>query len=789
MGRKRGLMFESAGKRICIAVVLFCIFFGTDLCLSRTLDSFLDGPLARVDEIVFAVRSFGHDGHWYANFGYWASVSGRRMYGKGGGGLRKINIRTGRVTTILDPGDGSVRDPYMHYDGGKLVFSYRKSGSIYFHLYEINIDGTGLRQLTDGEFDDIEPAYLPDGGIVFGSSRCNRWVQCWHVQVAVLYRCDGDGSNIRILSSNVEQDNTPWPLPDGRVLYTRWEYVDRSRVKYHHLWTFNPDGTGQTIYYGNLHPGTVMIDAKPIPGTDKVVCGFSPGHGQKEHAGRITIVSPKNGPDEKGSVQYVTKPGNFRDPYPLSADCFLAAQNNRLFVMDARGQMALLHELPGEENGYWIHEPRPVGPRRRERVIPSRVTMNSPTGKVILAAVYQGRNMEGVKRGAIKKLLVMETLAKPINHSGTRAPTSMGGTFTLPRILGTVPVESDGSAYFELPALRSLFFIALDENDMSVKRMQSFMMVMPGETTSCVGCHEHRTRPPANTGVGSVAAVKRAADRIEPIADAPQVFDFPRDIQPILDRNCLKCHDYDKRSGGAILAGDRSRIYSHAYVTLMSRPGLVSHGRDSAGNTAPRKIGSSASRLMSKIDGSHHKVRVSQLERKLVRLWIESGAPYAGTYAALGTGMVGAPIENEVWRRRCVSCHKKPNAVQTELFFNLTRPAKSLVLLSPLSKEAGGYGLCAEDNSAVFADTTDADYRKLLGIVEQTKRQLDAIKRFDMPDFRPAVHYVREMKKYGILPADLPEDADIDVYATDRAYWRSLWHDPQMDTEKVTFSF
>jgi len=141
--------------------------------------------------------------------------------------------------------------------------------------------------------------------------------------------------------------------------------------------------------------------------------------------------------------------------------------------------------------------------------------------------------------------------------------------------------------------------------------------------------------------------------------------------------------------------------------------------------------------------------------------------------------MVAAPIENDVWRRRCVGCHKKPNAVQSELFYNLTRPAKSLVLLSPLSKTAGGYGLCAKDNHAVFADTTDTDYRKMLGIVEQTKRRLDAMKRFDMPDFRPDASYVREMKKYGILPADLPQDADIDVYATDRAYWRSLWYRPQ----------
>jgi len=766
------------GKRR-VALVLLWIFGGAGFCSAITLDDFLDGPLANVEGIVFSVRSVGNDGHWYANFGYWASDSNRMMYGKGGGGLFRLNIRSGEITSILDVGSGSARDPYVHYDGKKLLFSYRKADSIYYHLYEIDIDGTDLRQITDGDFDDIEGAYLPDGGIIFCSSRCNRWVNCWHTQVAVLYRCDADGSNIQALSSNVEQDNTPWPLADGRVIYTRWEYVDRSRVRYHHLWTANPDGTGQMVYYGNMHPRTVMIDAKPIPGTDKIVCGFSPGHGKKEHQGRVTVVSPKKGPDDKESAQSVTKLDNYRDPYPISDDCFLVAQDNRLFITNAKGEMALLHQLDSDRKVTWIHEPRPIASQRREPVVPPRVAMGGSTGRLILADVNRGRNIAGVKRGEIKKLLVLETLPKPINHSGTMEPTSFGGTFTLPRILGTVPVEQDGSAYIELPALRSVFFVALDEHDMSVKRMQSFTMVMPGETTSCVGCHEQRLCPPANPGSGSVAAMSRGPSRIEAITDAPDVFDFPRDIQPILDRHCIKCHDYDKRRGGAILTGDYSGIYSHAYVTLMSRPGLVSHGKDADGNIAPRKIGSSASRLMKKIDGSHHDVRLSEIDRKFVRLWIESGAPYAGTYAALGTGMVAPPIENEVWKRRCVSCHKKPNAVQAELFYNLSRPAKSLVLLSPLAKEAGGYDQCrAKDANAVFADTEDDDYKKLLKIVENSKEHLDKIKRFDMKDFRPAPHYVREMKKYGVLAENLPEDAKIDVYATDRKYWRSLWYKP-----------
>lgn len=161
-----------------------------------------------------------------------------------------------------------------------------------------------MRQLTDGDYDDIEPVYLPDGGIMFVSSRCKRWVNCWLTQVAVLHRCDADGTNIRQISSNNEHENTPWPLPDGRILYQRWEYVDRSQVHYHHLWTTNPDGSGQMTYYGNMEPGILMIDAKPIPGTGKALSLFSPGHGSREHAGKPTIIDPKAGPDALGFRPY-----------------------------------------------------------------------------------------------------------------------------------------------------------------------------------------------------------------------------------------------------------------------------------------------------------------------------------------------------------------------------------------------------------------------------------------------------------------------------------------------------
>ncbi|NQU24556.1 MAG: PD40 domain-containing protein, partial [Candidatus Nealsonbacteria bacterium] len=496
------------------------------------LQKFLDGPMAKVDEIIFAVRVPGRD-HWYVTFGNYANhmdTPAQKLgfkkedgvywgYGEGGR-LCRLNLRTGKLQVILEDARGGVRDPQMHYDGKKILFAYRKGGTHPFHLYEINIDGTGLQQLTDGPDDDIEPTYCPDGSIVFCSSRCRRYVNCWHTRVASLYRCDGDGQNVRMLSSNNDHDNTPCILPDGRVLYMRWEYVDRSQVHFHHLWTTNPDGTGLMTYFGNLHGGIAMLDAQPIPGTKKIVSSFSPGHGRPEHLGFVSIVDPTNGPDDRAFSRNVSKDANWKDPYPLSEECFLVAHRRGLFVMNGQGETELIYALPEADSRLQCHEPRPLTPRPRERIIPERTDLATPTGRLILEDIYEGRSMEGVERGAIKKLLVLKQLPKPVNFSGGMEPLTIGGSFTLAGIVGTVPVESDGSAYMDLPALQSLFFVALDENDVSVKRMHSFVVMQPGETTSCVGCHEQRERTPHEIHT-DLMALRRRPSPVEPIADVP----------------------------------------------------------------------------------------------------------------------------------------------------------------------------------------------------------------------------------------------------------------------------
>ena len=537
-----------------------------------------------------------------------------------------------------------------------------------------------------------------------------------------------------------------------------------------------------------MHGGTVMLDAKPIPDTDKIVSIFSPGHGRKEHAGQIAVVDAAAGPDDRSMVRYVA-PGRetYRDPYPLSEDLFLVAENNRLLLIDRGGRTREIHRT--DEPSMMLHEPRPIRSRPREPVIPLRSRQEAPTGRLILSDVTRGRSMEGVEQGEIKKLLVLETLSKPVNFSGTMEPISLGGTFTLPRILGTVPVEPDGSAYMEVPALRPLFFVALDENGMSVKRMQSFTSVMPNETSSCVGCHEHRTNSPHATL--NLMALDRPASRIKPIAGVPDVFDFPRDIQPILDAHCVKCHNYEERPAADVpLVSDRGPWYSHGYAALMSQ-GHIAHGSDADGNRPPRTVGSSASRLMQLIDDGHENVELSDLERKKVRLWIDSGAPYPGTYASLGTGMVSVRISQQILKRRCTGCHdsltKRGQMLlqlkyHEQLRYNLSRPAKSPVLLAPLSQQAGGWGLCKRDAGgqtaqSVFTTVEDPDYRAMLASIQAATAELDRIKRFDMPGFKPNEHYVREMKRYGILSDDFDAAVDsIDVYQIDQAYWRSLWH-------------
>jgi hypothetical protein len=779
----------------------------------------LAGPMKDVEEIVFANRASYSDGHWYANIGYYCNDHNKKAFagdGKGAGGrLSKYNIKSRKVTVLVDAGKGCIRDPVVHYDARKILFSWRKEGIDVYHLYEINVDGSNVRQLTNDEYDDFEATYLPDGGIAFVSTRCKRWVNCWKTQVGILYRCDPDGKNITQISANNEHDNTPSVLSDGRLLFTRWEYVDRSQIGYHHLWTMNPDGSGQMVYYGNQEHYPLYIDARAIPNSSKIVGIESPGHGRRNHYGHIIVLTDEFGPDSPKGKKIV-KSGNFIDPYPLSEDCFIVAQQKRILLMNGKGESQLIHASDRD-----CHEPHPIITRERERIVMPRSNLAKATGQLILTDVYNGRNMTGVKRGDIKKLLILESLPQPASFSGGPDLISWLGTFSLERVLGTVPVEEDGSASFELPANRALFFVALDEDDMSVKRMQSFVSVAPGEVTSCVGCHENRVKAPSSPRTGALMAMKRPPSKIKPFTGFPDVLDFNRDIQPVLNRNCVKCHNFKDYKGSLSLEYALGPVWSHAYYALHARL-QVADGRNGYGNQPPRSIGSSASRLMKMIDGTHpsaaghKKVKLTEKDWRTIWLWIESGAPYAGSYAALRNddemargGYGGLVFRNhgKVIGRRCARCHgvgelpripfhapkwpdkrgiTRPVArherlviendplarYSSHIIVNMTNPEASPLLLAPLAKNAGGWGRCGE----VFESREDPDYKLILKGIGEGKAGADEIARFSTPAWKPNWQYVREMKRYGILPPsfDIAKD-DLDPFETEQKYWESLW--------------
>ncbi|NQT15975.1 MAG: hypothetical protein HQ582_24685 [Planctomycetes bacterium] len=463
-----------------------------------------------------------------------------------------------------------------------------------------------------------------------------------------------------------------------------------------------------------------------------------------------------------------------------------------------------------------VHDPRVIRPRVREPVLPTRADLRKTTGQLVLTDIYRGRNMAGVEPGTIKKLLVLEDLPKPGSKHGL--PGYHGGYITLRRVLGTVPVEADGSASFEVPALRAVYFVVLDENGVAVKRMQNFTTVMPGEIQGCVGCHEPRTGNPDSRIDGDLMALRRPPSQITPFVGVPDVFDYPRDIQPIWDSHCVACHNSEKPEGRVVLTSDNNEWFTQSYAALLAYDQVSqcsSWGED--GNHPPYGFGTGASPLIQKVDGSHYDVDLTQQEYDKVRLWIETGAAFTGTYAvfnhpenAVATPLVvskpelGNPVAPIV-ERRCLTCHgsvanlgrrskqqrddqwsngKPPTLLNYPLYcwnlYNLSSPEKSMILRASLAKEAGGYEWCrAEDGqpAASFRDTKDPDYQAILQAIRTAKVRQEQYGRPDIHGFRPGDYYIRWMKRFGILPEDFDLATDrIDPYETDQAYWRSLWH-------------
>lgn len=600
-----------------------------------------------------------------------------------GGAMRVFDVDTREVRTLIELKEGVVRDPEVSYDGKKIVFSMRKSPQDSYHIYEINADGSGLRQLTCATgVSDIDPVYLPGGEIIFTSTRQPKYCMCNRHIMGNLYRMNADGSNITQIGVSTLFEGHSSLLDDGRILYDRWEYVDRNFGDAQGLWTVNPDGTKHAIYYGNntASPGGVL-DARQIPGTDLVVCIFSSCHDRPW--GAMAIIDRRKGVDGREAVvqiwpkETINLVGNgnldsfkwidrfFEDPFPVTPDFFLVSRTiwhkpggwnitdskQGIYLVGRDGTEELLFE--GQLS---LYDPHILAPHKAPRALPVMRNFRDETGRFYVENVYEGTHMAGVKPGAVKWLRVVESPEKRTwtiqgwGGEGEQAPAVNWHSFENKQILGEVPVEADGSASFIVPAGKHVYFQLLDKDKKMIQSMRSGVSLMPGEINGCVGCHEDRLSIPAPMGKRPLALKKKPVELQKWMGKEPFKFSFMEQVQPVLDRHCVKCHDFDPGNRNKlVLAGDMNPYFNAAYVNLYVSKAVKLVGGGPAAIQPAYSWGSHASRLTQIIDGRHKGVRLSPKEKEILYTWMDLNGVYYPVYeSAFDNTMAGrCPLTND----------------------------------------------------------------------------------------------------------------------------------------------
>lgn len=584
-----------------------------------------------VDQLVFIRRYTLNANHVYTEYvnSTWTP----------GGGLCILDLRTGEVRELArELGDGVFNRFDISFDASKIVFDFKKGPNDGYRIYEIGIDGSGLRQLTfeqedEAELvsrygggyhhgtDDLHPCYLPDGGIVFATTRCQYGVLCDVSDTFTtknLYRMNADGSNMTTLSNSPLSEATPVMLEDGRILYHRWEYVDKAAGNVKALWAMNPDGTTSAEIYGNTisFPET-MIYARPIPGAEGKIVMLGASHCCPNNAmGAVIVINTSDELRSAATMRFVTNDIHalahngfhfrdengewkidmtgrggrlFKDPYPISEELFIASRKPKGPAWDAPKAYDLVL-LDGDGNERPLYRDESIScwhayPLRR-RVRPAQLALSRDeelAGKglalCVVADIYKG--MECVERGTIKYLRILEEVPRPwaarkawfADDNDGMAHSAIGDDLLGVKVqYGVVPVEADGSACFYVPAMRNIYFQALDENCLAVQTERTYVHYMPGETRGCIGCHETPNYAPKGPGARTVQAMKHspAFPSAQPGEKAARkLFDYDRQIQPVWDRHCLQCHSSDKAEGGLNLAGEPEWVYSISYNNLI----------------------------------------------------------------------------------------------------------------------------------------------------------------------------------------------------------------------------
>ena len=579
------------------------------------------------------------------------------------------------ISYLYTPPKGMIiANPDVHYSGKRMLFASIGSNNRW-HIFEIDLVDRSVGQVTPEaykDFDSFEPIYTPGGKIIFCSTATFLGLPCTDGgnKMSGIFQYDPETGTTRQLTFDQDSNWDPVVMNDGRILYQRWEYADMAHSNYRLLFTMNPDGTGQQAYYGsNSYFPTAFFNARPIPGHSTAVVGIASGHHGISRSGRMLVIDPAIGRKEADGVTaeipyYGRKVEplvrdrlvdgvwpQFLQPYPLSDKYFLVSMKPTprslwgLYLVDVFGNMTLIIE---SENEAFV-EPVLADAVPAKPIIPERVNPDSKTATIFLQNVYEGDGLKGIPVGEVKKLRVISYGFSPWGQGGLLGTIGMDGPWDIKRVLGTVDVEADGSAMFMVPANTPIAVQPLDSEGKALQLMRSWFTAMPGETLSCIGCHEDKNRVPL-PGI-SLAARKRPQE-IKEWYGEERGFSFAHEIQPILDRACVACHNGDRPeliylkgdkritdwnsqiSGRAdqYYGGDFSLSYGNLH-RFVRRPGIESD----IDMLVPMDVHADQTELMQILQKGHYNVQLSREELEKIACWIDLNAPFHGRRSDIRT--------------------------------------------------------------------------------------------------------------------------------------------------------
>ncbi len=569
---------------------------------------------------------------------------------------------------------GAFLSPEVSFDGRTILFAYTQARAkktytwgpeISYHIFKCTAGGGGLAQLTDGDADDFDPCFLPGGRVVFVSERRGGYLRCGrHCPTYALCVMAPDGGDIRCLSFHETHEWHPSVGNDGMLVYTRWDYVDRDTNVAHHIWISYPDGRDPRSFHGN-YPAErrdrpwMEMSIRAIPGSRKYVATTGAHHG---HAFGSLVVIDQSLEDDGAMSQLKrltpeapfpeaetnTRRGTvYGTAWPLSEKYYLCAydrqaRNHGIYLLDAFGNRELIYR----DESIASIDPVPLGPRPMPPVIPDqRVAAAEPaepapadgpeTGTFALMNVYDGDFdwPAGARITALRIIQVLPKTTAPPN----RPRIGVGNQTNARAVLGSVPVEPDGSAHFQVPAGKLVYFQALDANGLAVQSMRSGTYIQPGRLLSCQGCHEPKRRAPAVQRAVPLA-MRRPPSRISPDVDGSNPFSYVRLVQPVLDRKCVRCHRQKKALD---LTGSPGKNgWTRSYVSLAGKyasyyhvsNGSIRSGVHGGSRSIPGKSGAMASKMLACLDERHYGVKLTAEEFHRLTLWLDCNSEFFGAY-------------------------------------------------------------------------------------------------------------------------------------------------------------